>query len=223
MKITLLSATALALILSVPAFAAPHDHSGDHGDHASAPPAHTDPTPPPGGGALHGAPHDAHSDHPGHGDVGRSHGGRTPPGNTNNTPNAAAILNGGGMMGTHHDRGGHGNNTAGPVNPDANSRTHAGRGHNSAFDALRRAFNAPHHYRYRGAYNRPNGYYAHRWTFGEFLPALFFGSSYWINDYGYYDLAEPPAGTVWVRYGDDALLIDRYSGEVIQVEYGIFY
>ena len=30
-------------------------------------------------------------------------------------------------------------------------------------------------------------------------------------------------GAVWVRDGDDALLIDRYSGEVIEVEYGIFY
>jgi Ni/Co efflux regulator RcnB len=30
-------------------------------------------------------------------------------------------------------------------------------------------------------------------------------------------------GTVWVRYGDDALLIDQYTGEVIQVAYGIFW
>ena len=36
-------------------------------------------------------------------------------------------------------------------------------------------------------------------------------------------LDPPPPGTVWVRYGNDALLIDRYSGEVIQVVYGIFY
>ena len=33
----------------------------------------------------------------------------------------------------------------------------------------------------------------------------------------------PMPGTVWVRYGDDALLIDRYTGEVIQVAYGIFW
>ena len=33
----------------------------------------------------------------------------------------------------------------------------------------------------------------------------------------------PPPDAVWVRYGDDALLIDRYTGEVIQVEYGVFY
>ena len=33
----------------------------------------------------------------------------------------------------------------------------------------------------------------------------------------------PPPGTVWVRYGRDALLIDRYTGEVIQVEYSVFY
>ncbi len=224
MKIKLLSATALTLILSLPAFAAPDDHHGGGGDHGgghAAPPAQHDVTPPPGGGAMHGAPHDAHADHPGHGDAGRGHGN----GNTNNTNGAALFNNGGGMGGTH--RGGHDNNNGRDNNNGNNNATrggtHAGRGHNSAFDALRRAFNAPRHYHYRGSYNRPSGYYAHRWTSGEFLPALFFGSSYWINDYGYYDLASPPPGTTWVRYGDDAVLIDRYSGEVIQVEYGVFY
>jgi Ni/Co efflux regulator RcnB len=226
MKTTLLSATALALILSVPAFAAPDDHhgGGGHGDHA-APPAHTDVTPPPGGGAMHGAPHDAHHDHPGRGDA--NHGG-TPPAGGNTVVGPNPFVGGDTHRGHNNNtgadthRGGHDNNSGNGGNGGA-SFTHAGRGHNSAFDSLRRAFNAPHHYRYRGSYNRPNGWYAHRWTFGEFLPALFFGSSYWINDYGYYDLAAPPPGTVWVRYGDDALLIDRYSGEVIQVEYGIFY
>jgi len=32
----------------------------------------------------------------------------------------------------------------------------------------------------------------------------------------------PPDGYVWVRYGDDALLIDEYSGDIIQVEYDVF-
>jgi hypothetical protein len=33
----------------------------------------------------------------------------------------------------------------------------------------------------------------------------------------------PPPGTVWVRYGSDAVLIDRDTGEVIRVVYNIFY
>ena len=72
-------------------------------------------------------------------------------------------------------------------------------------------------------YRRPNGWYDHRWSFGEFLPSLFWGSSYWLNDYYRYDLPPPPYGTVWVREGRDALLIDRDSGEIITVEYDVFY
>jgi len=87
-----------------------------------------------------------------------------------------------------------------------------------------RSFNAPRQYRYRGgAYRQPPGFYYRRWTYGELLPSLFWGSSYWINDFSYYALMPPPPGTVWVRYGSDALLIDRYTGEVIQVEYSVFY
>jgi hypothetical protein len=28
---------------------------------------------------------------------------------------------------------------------------------------------------------------------------------------------------VWVRYGNDALLVDVESGQILSVEYGIFY
>ncbi|HEX4302935.1 MAG TPA: RcnB family protein [Rhizomicrobium sp.] len=209
MKTMFLSATALALVLSLPALAA-DDHHGHGGGHAGGG-GHTAVTPPPGGGAMHAAPDTGHHDHPGHGDVDHPHGGNT---NTNNGANNGAALFTGGA-GSHHDRGGNG----GAPN---NTRTHAGRGHNSAFDALRRAFNAPRHY-HHGTYHRPNGYYAHRWTFGETLPALFFSRSYWIDDYSDFDLSDPPPGTTWVRYGNDALLIDEDSGEVIQVVYGIFY
>lgn len=78
-----------------------------------------------------------------------------------------------------------------------------------------RRFRAP-------GYNRPRGWYSHRWTFGEILPALFWARDYWL-DYRLYDLPPPPYGAVWVRVGDDALLIDRDTGEVITVSYNIFY
>lgn len=78
--------------------------------------------------------------------------------------------------------------------------------------------------RYRaGAYYRPSGYYYRRWTYGDVLPSLFWGNRYWLNNYYAYDLPPPPVGTIWVRYGDDALLIDRYTGEVIQVSYSVFW
>jgi len=96
---------------------------------------------------------------------------------------------------------------------------------NRNWSQYHRAFNASHRFQFRGGarYVRPSGWYYRRWTFGDYLPGLFWASNYWINDWNYYDLMPPPAGTVWVRYGDDAVLIDRYSGEVIQVEYSIFY
>jgi Ni/Co efflux regulator RcnB len=46
---------------------------------------------------------------------------------------------------------------------------------------------------------------------------------YWLTDFYDFGLTPPPPGTVWVRYGDDALLIDEYNGEVIQVAYNVFY
>ncbi|HEY2009658.1 MAG TPA: RcnB family protein [Rhizomicrobium sp.] len=73
------------------------------------------------------------------------------------------------------------------------------------------------------AYRRPAGWYSHRWTFGEFLPAAFWARDYWLMDYMDFGLAPPPPYAVWVRYGDDALLIDQDSGEIITVEYGVFY
>jgi len=78
--------------------------------------------------------------------------------------------------------------------------------------------------RFRGPdYRRPSGWYDHRWTFGEFLPSAFWARDYWLSDYGAYDLPPPPYGAMWVRVGNDALLVDRDSGEVITVQYDVFY
>jgi Ni/Co efflux regulator RcnB len=90
------------------------------------------------------------------------------------------------------------------------------------FRNYERNYSAQRHYRF-GRYERPRGWYARRWTFGEFLPSLFWSQNYWIYDYSAFGLPYPPPGCVWVRYGDDALLIDRYTGEIIQVVYSIFY
>ena len=90
------------------------------------------------------------------------------------------------------------------------------------FSAFHRNLNAPHRF-HAAAYHRPSGWYAHRWTYGEILPSLFWAQDFWLNDFGDYGLEPPPPGAVWVRDGSDAILIDRYSGEIIQVDYGVFY
>jgi Ni/Co efflux regulator RcnB len=87
---------------------------------------------------------------------------------------------------------------------------------------LNRNVQSPNHY-HAGAYRPPEGYAEQRWTYGQRLPAAYFASSYWLTDYVAYALFAPPSGAVWVRVGDDALLIDQGSGQVIQVQYGVFY
>jgi Ni/Co efflux regulator RcnB len=97
------------------------------------------------------------------------------------------------------------------------SRSRAGN-----FSHLRRNYTANRRYRF-GRYNRPRGYYTHRWIYGQRMPSIFFARNYWITNFAAFGLMLPPPGTVWVRYGNDAVLIDRYTGEVIQVVYDIFY
>jgi Ni/Co efflux regulator RcnB len=104
-----------------------------------------------------------------------------------------------------------------------NSRSGSNWRSDNRFSNYNRNWNASRRYRW-GSYSQPRGFYYRRWTFGDVLPSLFWSSSnYWINDYSYFGLPYPPPGCMWVRYGDDALLIDRYSGEIIQVVYGLFY
>lgn len=88
--------------------------------------------------------------------------------------------------------------------------------------AYQRNVSAPRHFQ-AGSYRAPQGYSYRRWSWGQRLPAVYFGRDYWISDYSSYGLFAPPYGLVWVRFGPDALLIDEYSGEIVQVDYGVFY
>jgi Ni/Co efflux regulator RcnB len=73
-----------------------------------------------------------------------------------------------------------------------------------------------------GPYRRPPGWTAHRWGYGEILPRAYWGPQYLIGDYWLFGLEVPPVNYEWVRDGNDALLIDTNSGEILQVEYGVF-
>lgn len=106
-------------------------------------------------------------------------------------------------------RPGFGNNR--PARPDFNNF----RFRNQNFRARRR-FRAP-------AYRPPPGFFARRWSWGMMLPSLFWARQFWLTDFALFDLPPPPFGTVWVRVGEDALLIDQSSGMIITVAYGVFY
>ena len=88
--------------------------------------------------------------------------------------------------------------------------------------SYRKAFNAPNHY-HLGDYRAPPGYAYRRWNYGEVLPREYWAQDYWLNNYLNFGLVAPPDGYVWVRYGPDAVLIDEDTGEIVQVEYGLFY
>jgi len=73
-----------------------------------------------------------------------------------------------------------------------------------------------------GAYRRPPGWYDHHWVYGEVLPRAFWGPQYLLADYWLFALEVPPVGYEWVREGSDALLVNVTTGEILQVEYGVF-
>ena len=74
-----------------------------------------------------------------------------------------------------------------------------------------------------GSYNAPRGYHYQRWSYGEYLPSMYWARDYWLTSWWLFDLAIPPYGYEWVRYGDDALLVNVYTGQILQVDYGVFY
>ncbi len=69
-----------------------------------------------------------------------------------------------------------------------------------------------------GGYFSPYRNYSYRrLSIGFYLDSLFYSDRYWINDPWTYHLPEAYGPYRWVRYYDDALLVDVYSGEVVDV------
>lgn len=56
-----------------------------------------------------------------------------------------------------------------------------------------------------------------RLSIGFMLQPLFYSSTYWIDDPWQYRLPDAYGPYRWVRYYDDALLVDIYTGEVVDV------
>jgi Ni/Co efflux regulator RcnB len=73
-----------------------------------------------------------------------------------------------------------------------------------------------------GVYNRPVGWVPHRWVYGEILPRAYWGPSFILADYWLFALEVPPPGYEWVRDDTDAILVNIATGEILQVEYGVF-
>lgn len=82
----------------------------------------------------------------------------------------------------------------------------------------RQAFHLPRYYAPRGW-----GYGYQRFSVGMMMSQMLFAENYWIDDPWDYRLPEVYGPYRWVRYYDDALLVDIYSGQVVDVIYGIFW
>jgi len=74
-----------------------------------------------------------------------------------------------------------------------------------------------------GFYEAPWGYTPRVWVYGDRLPYAYYGDRYLIDDYYDYDLYAPPYGAEWVRVGNDVLLVDIESGEVLDVVANLFW
>ena len=82
----------------------------------------------------------------------------------------------------------------------------------------------------RNAYHLPRYYAPSGWNYGYrrfdigfTLSAILFNRNYWIDDAGYYGLPDAYGEYRWVRYYNDALLVDIYTGEVVDTVYGSFW
>jgi Ni/Co efflux regulator RcnB len=75
-----------------------------------------------------------------------------------------------------------------------------------------------------GIYLFPRGHSVRLWQRGQWLPSAYYVERRWhLGDYWRYGLYDPPYAAGWVRVGDDALLVDLRTGEVLDVVFELFW
>ena len=229
----LTAACALSLLCGTSAFAQEHHGGGGgapHGGGGGAPHGGGGGAPHAGGGAPHaggfhggGAPAAHISAAPVgggfHGATGGAHAG------AGTTHAYSATRTGGNRGGGNH--GAHVAVAAGLAGVAvgaavAHGGQHGGGNHYSA-QAFPHEVRPAHQYHYQGAWRQPQGYYYRHWGYGDRLPSGWFAQSFWLTNFWAYGLTAPPYDYAWVREGPDALLVNVYTGTVVEVEYGVFY
>jgi Ni/Co efflux regulator RcnB len=86
--------------------------------------------------------------------------------------------------------------------------------------------NYRHHHRslfHLGFFYDPYGWDYQPFSIGWRLWPGYYGQRYWINDPWMYRLPYAPPGYVWVRYWNDALLVDTFTGTVVDMIPGFFW
>jgi hypothetical protein len=74
-----------------------------------------------------------------------------------------------------------------------------------------------------GRYHDPYGWSYRRFSTGYDLWPSYYGSSFWLNDPWKYRLPPAFGPYRWIRYYNDALLVDIYTGQVVDVVHNVFW
>lgn len=74
-----------------------------------------------------------------------------------------------------------------------------------------------------GRYSDPYGWGYRRWAAGYRLWPTYYGSRFWLEDPWMYRLPPAYGPYRWVRYYDDALLVNIYTGHVVDTVYNFFW
>lgn len=74
-----------------------------------------------------------------------------------------------------------------------------------------------------GVYYDPFGWGYQRYNIGWRLYPAYYQQNFWLTDPYMYDLPYAPWPLQWVRYYDDALLVNVFTGQVVDVMYDFFW
>jgi Ni/Co efflux regulator RcnB len=74
-----------------------------------------------------------------------------------------------------------------------------------------------------GIYFDPFGWDYRRHHVGWRLWPDYYSRSYWLNDPWMYRLPQAFPGTRWIRYHGDAVLVDTWTGEVVDIIHDFFW
>ena len=74
-----------------------------------------------------------------------------------------------------------------------------------------------------GFYYDPFGWNYRPYQIGWRLWPSYYSSRFWLNDPWQYRLPYAPPGYRWIRYHDDAILVDTWNGQVVDVIHNFFW
>ena len=94
---------------------------------------------------------------------------------------------------------------------------------NGNVHVTRRVIRPAHRFHAARPWIAPRGFAFRHFRLGERVPTVLLATEYFLLSPWLYGLEAAPPGYVWIREGSDAVLVNQYTGEVLQVAYDVFY